>query len=120
MTSSRFFSDITLSCPHCEWIPENGINCDLLELLDNLQREIDEPLEIVCCVRCLEYNELVNGYPNSYHTYGMACDISVPQTINIDDFADLCEDLGAKGIVVKYDEQVVHVDMREKSCREEK
>jgi len=121
MHNSKYFNEEELSCPHCEWIPEDGIDEELLDVLDEIQRNIDDKVEIVCCIRCIEYNELVGGHFNSYHTHGMACDLAVPKEMDIYEFADLCEDCGAKGIVVDVDEQIVHIDMRGGChCREEK
>ena len=119
MNSSRYFDEEILACPHCGWQPDNGINRKLLNFLDKLQKQIDEPLDIKCCARCEEYNEMVDGYEDSYHIKGKAVDINVPDDMYIDEFADICEDCGAEGIVLKYDENVVHVDMRGQKIRYE-
>jgi len=112
MNMSQYFDEETLACPHCGWMPEDGVEKDLIEFLDALQEEIDEPLEIVSCIRCREYNELVGGFENSYHIQGIAVDLGVPTEMTIEEFADLCEELGAEGLVLKHDERIVHVDMR--------
>lgn len=117
MTSSKYFDEDTLSCPHCGWQPDMGIDESLLEFLDNLQDEVDEPLEIINCVRCAEYNDSIGGYKNSYHIHGMAVDIACPESYLLDEFADLCEELKAKGVVIKNDEDYVHIDMRSRKCR---
>ena len=44
---------------------------------------------------------------------------TIPDDMYIDEFADICEDCGAEGIVLKYDENVVHVDMRGQKKRYE-
>ena len=62
---------------------------------------------------------MVDGYKDSYHIKGKAVDINVPDDMYIDEFADICEDCGAEGIVLKYDENVVHVDMRGQKKRYE-
>jgi hypothetical protein len=112
MNSSKYFDEEILSCPHCGWQPDEGIEEELLEFLDKLQEQVEQPLEIVACARCKEYNDEIGGYENSYHVQGMAVDIAVPDDMVIEEFADLCEECGAEGIVLKYDDNFVHVDMR--------
>ena len=112
MNTSNSFDEESLSCPHCGWQPEDGIAEELLDFLDNVQSEVEEPLEIISCARCKDYNESVGGYKNSYHIQGIAVDIAVPEYMTVDEFADLCEEKGAEGIGLKYGDNVVHVDMR--------
>ena len=47
----------------------------------------------------------------------MAVDIACPESYLLDEFADLCEELKAKGVVIKNDEDCVHIDMRSRKCR---
>ena len=112
MNSSKYFDEESLSCPHCGWKPDEGIDDRLLDFLDTLQEQVGSPLEIVNCARCEDYNDSIGGYKNSYHVQGKAVDVLVPEDMVIEEFADLCSDCGAEGIGLKYDKNVVHVDMR--------
>ena len=112
MNSSKYFDEESLSCPHCGWQPDEGIDDRLLDFLDTLQEQVGSPLEIVNCARCEDYNDSIGGYKNSYHVQGKAVDVLVPEDMVIEEFADLCSDCGAEGIGLKYDKNVVHVDMR--------
>jgi uncharacterized protein YcbK (DUF882 family) len=119
MYISQYFDEEVLACPCCGWMPEDGIEEDLLRFLDNLQEQIEEPLEIVSCIRCTEYNGLMGGHENSYHIQGIAVDMGVPTDMTIEEFADLCEELGAEGLILKHDERIVHVDLRGYKERED-
>lgn len=115
MNSSKYFSEDVLACSCCGYIPEEGIAEELLDFLDALQDEIEEPLEVVSCARCVNYNKEIGGHKNSYHVQGIAVDIAVPESMTIDEFADICEECdgnGQKGLVLKIEEGIIHIDFR--------
>lgn len=68
--------DIRGRIPACPHAPDNAIDQELIELLDDLESELDVELEYTSGFRCEECNREAKGSRNSAHLRGLAVDIS--------------------------------------------
>lgn len=106
------YNEEDLACKCCGEMPENGIDQKLISVLEGMSNEVGSKLELSCAYRCPSHNEEVGGVPNSQHVQGCAADVILPDSMTIDELADLAERHGADGIGKYYDSQFVHVDTR--------
>ncbi len=111
--ASKYFSDAELTCHCCGTYPEQGMDPNLLDLLDNIRERVGGPVSLSCAYRCPEHNAEVGGEVDSQHLYGKAADVLVPPGWTVDSLADLAVELGADGVGRYYDDNFVHVDVRE-------
>ena len=93
-------------CPCCGRVM---LHPDLLKLLAKLRLRIQEPIYINSGYRCKKENDKVGGTKASYHTYGMAADITV-RNIKISDLVVFAESVGFKGIGIYGN--FCHLDVR--------
>lgn len=107
--SSANFSENELACHCCGGFPGDGIDNNLLALLEDLRAQFG-PLSLNCCYRCPSHNAEVGGVPDSQHVLGTAADVDCSD-IDVDTFADAAVQLGADG-VGRYP-NFVHVDVRD-------
>ena len=107
MKIGEYFDDYEFSC-NCERheVDENGHNVldhiidkRLVDLLDAIRERLGVPVTINSGYRCPEHNAEVGGVPNSYHTQGLAADITYD------------------GIGKYYYQDFVHVDVRGYAAR---
>lgn len=99
---------------------EFSLKCALLfERLRHAVSEIlhkDTPLRIISGCRCKKHNATIPGAaPESYHTKGMALDISTPDGLSVDEFYNIaCQEIGDSGGVQSYPEpdSHIHIDCR--------
>lgn len=111
--ASKYFSDVELTCHCCGQYPDDGMDENLLNLLDDIREAVGGPVEVSCAYRCPAHNAEVGGVPNSQHVLGKAADIIVPDGWTVDELADLASQLNADGIGRYYDDGFVHVDVRD-------
>lgn len=116
--ASAYFSDAELQC-HGDGCCDGGaynVNPRLLELLDQLRENIGGPITPTCVYRCPAHNAEVGGAPGSQHTLGNAADLACPDWLSMGEFLWYCQQLPFDGIGVYYDDQFIHVDVREGGC----
>jgi uncharacterized protein YcbK (DUF882 family) len=111
--ASKYFSDEELTCHCCGQYPEQGMDQNLLDLLDEIREAVGGPVNISCAYRCPDHNAEVGGVPNSQHVEGTAADIIVPDGWSVNQLADLAVSLNADGVGRYYDDCFVHVDVRD-------
>jgi len=61
-------------CRHCG---EVKIESELIEILEELRKDLKMPVVITSAYRCPKHNQEIGGVPNSAHTRGYAVDIRV-------------------------------------------
>lgn len=93
-------------CPCCSRVI---LHAKLLKYLVKLRRLIQEPIYINSGYRCKPENDRVGGTKNSYHTFGMAADITVKIKI-MSDLAVFAESVGFFGIGIYC--TFLHLDVR--------
>ena len=71
--STRNFSIREFECRHCH---KQDIAQTLIELCQKIRDYINAPVRVNSGYRCPYYNQVVGGVFNSYHTQGLAADIS--------------------------------------------
>jgi hypothetical protein len=98
-----------------------GMDALLIERLDSLtdvvntrlNRAVGTKLTITSGYRSPQFNaELEGSVTNSQHTLGTAVDIAIPDGIQIDDFANLGNNVGFVGIGKYRSDGFVHFDVR--------
>ena len=109
----KYFSDAELTCHCCGTYPTEGMDSNLLDLLDEIRETVGGPVNLSCAYRCPAHNAEVGGVVNSQHVLGTAADVIVPDGWTVDELADLAVRLGADGVGRYYDAGFVHVDVRE-------
>ena len=114
---SKYFSDEELACKCCGNLPPNGIDSKLLNVIDAIRKSVGGPVSLSCAYRCPTHNAEVGGVPDSQHVQGCAADVLVPDSMSVEEFAQLAESCGADGIGRYYDSLFVHVDTRGYAAR---
>ena len=89
----------------------NGISQDLKDLLTEIRETVGRPVHINCAYRCPVHDARVGGIGGA-HTQGTAADIWV-DNMPVDELADLATELGADGVGRYYNDEFVHVDVRD-------
>lgn len=90
------------------------IDLELVAILQNIRDHFGAPITITSAYRNPTYNAQIGGASNSYHTKGMAADISV-SGVSPNEVAKYAETIGVRGIgrySTSYDGYFVHVDTR--------
>jgi len=104
---SKYFTDEDLVCHCCNQLPPNGMDQNLLDLLDDMQDAVNatlpegetERLVINDAYRCQEHNDSIpNSVPNSQHVQGCAADINCPACMDVEKLAQIAESLNADGV----------------------
>lgn len=87
----------------------------LVEFLQKIRDHFSEPVIITSAYRCAKHNKTVGGASGSYHTRGMAADISV-KGVSPAEVAEYAESIGVLGIGLyeNGDGNFVHIDTRTK------
>ena len=83
---------------------------ELVRRLQGLRGDIGRPVVILSGCRCKAHNLSVGGRPQSYHLFGWAADIIVPN-MELEKLAKLCRER-FDGVGVYYQKKYVHVDVR--------
>lgn len=124
MSIGKYFEEYEFACT-CERHEGDGyghnkldhlIDKRLVDLLDAIRERLGVPVYITSGYRCEAHNEEVGGVRNSYHTQGLAADITY-DGIDVDYLAAIAEECGADGIGRYYDQDFVHVDVRGYAAR---
>lgn len=111
---SKNFNRLEFAC--------KGINCcghsapvhpDLIDALQALRDLIGKPLLIISGFRCNRHNQAVNGAEHSFHTLGMAVDVSCPGGLSPEDLAAMAVEIplfrdGGIGVYAAW----THLDVR--------
>lgn len=105
---SEHFIEEEFACPCCGMVL---VQPDLVEKLEGLRRLAGGPVVVTSGYRCPAHNKVVGGVENSYHTQGMAADVSV-DAISPQQLAAMAEQAGFDGIGVYPEQGFVHVDLR--------
>ena len=90
------------------------IDSTLVKILQNIRDHFGAPVTINSAYRCATHNKAVGGATGSYHTKGMAADISV-EGVKPAEVAKYAESIGVLGIGLyetDKDGYFVHVDTR--------
>lgn len=90
------------------------IDSNLVKILQNIRNHFAAPVTINSAYRCAKHNKAVGGATGSYHTKGMAADISV-KGVKPAEVAKYAESIGVLGIGLyetDRDGYFVHVDTR--------
>ena len=112
---SKYFSEAETKC-HCG-CGGNHVNPLLLEKLDAMREMIGGPIYLSCAYRCPEHNaEIPGSARNSQHVLGNAADVLVPDYPHchtVGQLAWYAEQVGFDGIGMYFDDEFVHVDVRD-------
>ncbi len=71
---SKYFKESEFKCKCCGQVK---VNPELLELLDKIREEVNEPVYVTSGYRCEKHNEACGGKTKSQHMLGNAADIQV-------------------------------------------
>lgn len=113
---SKYFTIDDLKCPcnKCKnkiytW---DMFNNEFIEKLDLLREQVPE-LIITSAYRCEEYNKKVGGRDNSFHTNGMAADVSLksPSFEKLKQLFLLAVKLGFTGVGFYPSNGFIHIDV---------
>lgn len=92
----------------------DGIDQDLVDLLQKVRDFFDAPITITSGCRCPDHNRAVGGSPNSQHLLGTAADFKVrhvpPSVVH-----EFCESLNPGGL--GYYTTFTHMDVRPGKAR---
>ncbi len=90
------------------------VDTELVKILQNIRDHFGVPVTINSAYRCAKHNKMVGGASSSYHTKGMAADISV-KDVKPAEVAKYAESIGVLGIGLyetDKDGYFVHIDTR--------
>lgn len=108
---SEHFLNSEFICKHCEMLPGEGIDMQLVYYLEILRHKLgDNPIRIISGYRCEAYNTKINGAKFSQHMLGKAADITIDNVSIIHIMAAANLLFYADG-VGRYD-SFIHVDTR--------
>lgn len=110
---SKFFK------PHetaCKCGCGGNVSYKITEILDTVREIVNYPLIITSGFRCVDYNAKVGGAKHSYHTQGIAVDIS---TVNLtpDQKHLLLQECLKRFNGVGISNNFIHVDRRKRDVR---
>lgn len=93
-------------CPCCGSVK---IDSNLVMLLQELRRLIGKPITITSGYRCPKHNKEVGGVEESFHTQGLAVDIT--GDFNIVQVSLLARTVGFGGIGIYTKRNFLHLDL---------
>ena len=95
-------------CGNCD---NDGVDIELLEVMERVRFHFQNAVRIHCGNRCLEHNRKLGSKDTSQHTKSKACDFNVDniQHIEVFQYVNSILEHGAVGI---YD-WGIHVDVRQ-------
>jgi len=70
----KHFQVREFTCKHCG---EVKIESELIEILEELRKDLKMPVVITSAYRCAKHNQEIGGVPSSAHVRGYAVDIRV-------------------------------------------
>ena len=74
---SEHFRATEFACNHCHEIHPDGVNVELVAMLEKLRAHFDAPVAINSGYRCPTHNKNVGGATQSQHLLGKAADVVV-------------------------------------------
>jgi uncharacterized protein YcbK (DUF882 family) len=111
---SKNFNRIEFACKGKNCCDHSAaVHPDLIDALQALRDLIGKPLSITSGFRCNRHNKNVGGAEHSFHTLGMAADVSCPGGPTPNELAELAESIplfrnGGIGVYPSW----VHLDVR--------
>lgn len=112
---SRHFTEDEFRCNCCNQLPAEGIDQNLVNMLDDIRDAVKQPLNLNCGYRCAAHNAEVGGVPGSQHNANpcTAADIDA-SVIGVEALAQLAEANGADGVGRYFGDAgtFVHMDVR--------
>ena len=112
---TKNFKASEFACHHCG---ENKVNQELINLCQKIRDKIAIPIHINSGYRCPVHNAKVGGVKNSFHTQGLAADLSCSQGEGViwnainELFAEDKEFASQLGYAIRYCRRhFVHVDI---------
>ena len=94
-------------CPCCGTVK---IDSELVKRLQELRHRIDKPIIITSGYRCPSHNKEVGGVNSSYHTQGLAVDITV-ENMELEDLLIRAKKVGFRGIGIYRRLRFLHLDL---------
>lgn len=73
----KHFKESEFYCPSCKNTGAEGMNPNLIKLLDAMREHFGQPITITSGYRCAAYNKKVGGISGSQHTLGNAADFYI-------------------------------------------
>jgi uncharacterized protein YcbK (DUF882 family) len=112
---SPHFSRNELACRCCGLLQ---LDPRLLEGLEALRKLAGGPVIINAGYRCPRHHQEVGGAPHCEHTRGLAADVRLPG-LSLQQMYDLANEVPdfAQGGIGVYDENFLHVDVRDHRAR---
>ena len=111
---SKNFSRSEFACKGANCCGHSApVHPELISALQYLRDQLNLPLSITSGFRCNRHNESVGGATQSFHTLGMAADVTCPDGVTAEDLAQAAETIpsfqqGGIGIYPSW----VHLDVR--------
>lgn len=90
---------------YCDGFPVT-LNLTLVEKIDELEKQLKRPVQIISAVRCEKRNAEVDGSKHSFHLLGRAADVRC-DSISIDELAAAAETVGLL-VIRDYQDNMVH------------
>ena len=110
---SPHFRESEFACNHCGAIGSNGIDQELLVVLERLRSDLgNNPVTITSGYRCKTHNDNVGSNDSSQHRKGTAADIQVKNVTPNNVHAYLSGKYPTKYGLGRYD-SFTHIDVRE-------
>lgn len=101
-------AEFKCNCGRCDY---DTIDCELIDVVQDVRTHFDRPVTITSGNRCPAYNKSVGGSTGSYHIRGRAADIVIAGISSAEVFAYLDSKYPNKYGLGKYD-AFTHVDTR--------
>lgn len=86
------------------------VDARLILALEEIRSRVGGPVYISSGFRCRRHNQIIGGVPDSFHTQGLAADITCPQMSVLEQAARLST--WVKGMGVNRAKNFVHIDVR--------
>lgn len=99
-TSHKEFAEINYSDVPVNYLLNLFRLCSALELIRSFLG--DTPITVSSGYRCAGLNHVVGGVYNSFHTFGQAADILIPDTKHVRSFLKTLQDIKVLNEVIYY------------------
>lgn len=110
---SEHFDEDEFRCHCCGKLPSEGIDYNLVALLEDIRANAGAPINLNCAYRCDSHNAEVGGVPGSQHNANPCTAADIDATdIGVEKLAQIAENCGADGVGRYYGDMFVHVDVR--------
>ena len=112
---SEHFNAVEFACNHCGEIHPDGVNKELVALLEKLRGHFGVPVAVNSGYRCPTHNANVGGAKASQHLLGKAADVVV-KGVSPNDVYAWADKANPNGGVGKYN-TFTHIDVRNGKAR---